>query len=326
MKNKWENANFLITAKKCIDSFLYISKNALELSNLNLREKADKLRQNFYINLVNVLDEFYNTPTKKKVVKQNDKIIDRIYYERNKNSAHKDDDYKPRIYNTLEEEIQDKKNELLHVKELCSEVLPDIITIDFVPHDKELFRLVNRINATLETDANKIKYPNATFHSYQLSEEGKQVFKEFDTEEQDRRTAKMFGYDYDKVVKRYPLQSIDDIRIMSNQEKQRYAVIMDNGINSYEGLQNRQDSCIKINVLFDLNMWCEANKNVFVRIEELKKLGFLDVFEIPHLEILNDERKLKEIGFASTAYGVVACNEVPFRQESSAVQRRMKMQ
>ena len=119
--------------------------------------------------------------------------------------------------------------------------------------------------------------------------------EKFDTEEQDRRTAKMFGYDYDKVVKRYPLQSIDDIRIMSNQEKQRYAVIMDNGINSYEGLQNRQDSCIKINVLFDLNMWCEANKNVFVRIEELKKLGFLDVFEIPHLEILNDERKLKEI-------------------------------
>lgn len=39
MKNKWENANFLITAKKCIDSFLYISNNILELSNLDLREK-----------------------------------------------------------------------------------------------------------------------------------------------------------------------------------------------------------------------------------------------------------------------------------------------
>ena len=42
MKNKWENANFLITAKKCIDSFLYISKNVLELSNLDLRERIDK--------------------------------------------------------------------------------------------------------------------------------------------------------------------------------------------------------------------------------------------------------------------------------------------
>lgn len=294
MKNKWENANFLITAKKCIDSFLYISNNILELSNLDLREKTDKLRQIFYINLVNVLDELFNTTTKKKNIRHNDKIIDKIYYERNKKSAHKDDDYKPRIYNTLEDEIQDKKNELLHVREICAEVLPDIITIDFVPHDKELFRLVNRLNATLETDANKIKYPRSTFHSYQLSEEGKHVFKEFDTEEQDRRNAKMFGYEYDKAIERYPLQSVDDIKIMSDEEKQRYAVIMENGINSYEGLQNRQDSCVKINVLFDLNMWCEANINIFKQIEELKKIGFLDVFEIPHLEILQDENKLKE--------------------------------
>ena len=295
MKNKWENANFLITAKKCIDSFLYISNNILELCNLDLREKTNTLRQIFYINLVNVLDELFNTTTKRKNIRQNDKIIDKIYYERNKKSAHKDDDYKPRIYNTLEDEIQDKKNELLHVREICAETLPDIITIDFVPHDKELFRLVNRLNATLETDVNKIKYPSSTFHSYQLSKEGKHVFKEFDTEEQDRRNSKMFGYDYDKVLERYPLQSIDDIKIMSDQEKQRYGVIMENGINSYEGLQNRQDACIKINALFDLNMWCEANINIFKQIEELKKIGFLDVFEIPHLEILQDESKLKEL-------------------------------
>ena len=295
MKNKWENAKFLITAKKCIDSFLYISNNILELCNLDLREKTNTLRQIFYINLVNVLDELFNTTTKRKNIRQNDKIIDKIYYERNKKSAHKDDDYKPRIYNTLEDEIQDKKNELLHVREICAETLPDIITIDFVPHDKELFRLVNRLNATLETDVNKIKYPSSTFHSYQLSKEGKHVFKEFDTEEQDRRNSKMFGYDYDKVLERYPLQSIDDIKIMSDQEKQRYGVIMENGINSYEGLQNRQDACIKINALFDLNMWCEANINIFKQIEELKKIGFLDVFEIPHLEILQDESKLKEL-------------------------------
>ena len=295
MKNKWENANFLITAKKCIDSFLYISNNILELSNLDLREKTDKLRQIFYINLVNVLDELFNTTTKRKNIRHNDKIIDKIYYERNKKSAHKDDDYKPRIYNTLGDEIKDKKNELLHVREICAEVLPDIITIDFVPHDKELFRLVNRLNAALETDANRIKYPNSTFHSYQLSEEGKHVFKEFDTEEQDQKNAKMFGYEYDKVVERYPLQNIDDIKIMSDQKKQRYAVIMENGINSYEGLQNRQDSCIKINTLFDLNMWYEANINIFKQIEELKKIGFLDAFEIPHLEILQNEKKLKEL-------------------------------
>ena len=261
---------------------------------MDLREKPDKLRQIFYINLVNVLDELFNTTTKRKNIRQNDKIIDKIYYERNKKSAHKDDDYKPRIYNTLEDEIQDKKNELLHVREICAEVLPDIITIDFVPHDKELLKLVNRLNATLETDANKVKYPSSTFHSYQLSEEEKHVFNEFNTEEQDRRNAKMFGYEYDKAIERYPLQSVDDIKIISNQEKQGYAVIMENGLNSYEGLQNRQDSCIKINALFDLSMWCEGNIDIFKQIEELKKIGFLDIFEIPHLEILQDENKLKE--------------------------------
>ena len=85
--------------------------------------------------------------------------------------------------------------------------------------------------------------------------------------------------------------SIDDKEKLFNNETN---IIMENGINSYEGLQNRQDSCIKINALFDLNMWCEANINIFKQIEELKKIGFLDVFEIPHLEILQDENKLKE--------------------------------
>lgn len=294
MKDKWENASFLINAKKCVDSMLYISKNVLQLSNIDLRERIDNLRQNFYINVANLLDRTFDNTNKKKTICNSDSIIKRVYYERDKKAAHKDNDYKARSYNSLLEEVNDKKRELNHIRKICSEILPNNITLDFVPHDKELFRLLNRINATLETDANKIKYPNSTFHSYQLSDEGKHVFKEFDTEEQDRKNAEMFGYDYDKVVERYPLQSIDDIRIMTDQEKQRYAVIVENGINSYEGLQNRQDSCIKINALFDLDMWCEANRKVFEQIEELKKLGFLDIFEIPHLEILKDENKLKE--------------------------------
>ena len=105
----------------------------------------------------------------------------------------------------------------------------------------------------------------------------------------------MFRYDYDKVIERYPLQSIDDIKTMSDQEKQRYATIVDNGINSYEGLQNRQDFCIKTNALFDLNMWCKADKQKFEQIEKLKKIGFLDAFEIPHLEILKDAETLEKV-------------------------------
>lgn len=177
MKNKWENASFLISAKKCVDSMIYISGNILQLSNINLRERIDDLRQNFYINVANLLDKKFDNTNKKKTICNIDSIINRVYYERDKKAAHKDNDYKARTYNSLQEEVNDKIRELNHIKELCSEILPNNITLDYVPHDKELFRLLNRINATLETDANKIKYPNSTFHSYQLSEEGKHVFK-----------------------------------------------------------------------------------------------------------------------------------------------------
>lgn len=274
MKNKWENANHMIEAKKCIDSFMYISQNENELSNLNLREKVDKLRQHFYINLTNVLDEYFKISKEKKAIKKEDEIIERIYYERDKKSAHDDENYKPRTYSSYKEEITDKKQELSHVCDICCEILPDI-TLDYVPHDKELFRIVNRVNANLEEKINKIKHPYSSIWNNQYINKGKDVLK--------------------NNLERYPLQSVEDVRAMSDDEKKKHAVIFDDGINTYEGLQNRQDSCIKINYLFGCDCWCSANYEYFERIEQLKKIGFLNIFEIPQLEILKRKDKMNEV-------------------------------
>lgn len=285
MKN-WELARYLIEAKKNIDTLLYIKDNQKLLGNLDLRAKIANTCQQFYINCCIVLDKSF--PKAKKRLCENE-IIASIYYERDKNSAHKDENYRSQKFKTPDELIAILKNQLETVRNTCAEYLPENITLDYVPHDKELFRLVYRVNAQMEVDVNTVKYPLGVFHSYQLSEEGQHCFREFDTSEEDKRIAKEFGYDYDEVIKRQVLQSVDDIPQMSDEEKQRQAIIVENGLNSYEGLQNRQDFCIKFNILFGQNVWSIPNRQSFEMIEELKTIGFYDQFEIEHLEKIQDE-------------------------------------
>lgn len=290
---KWECARYLIDAKKNIDSLMYIALNLSKLSNIDVQEKCDNLRQKFYINVCIVLDEAFSN--KKKEICKNDDVIKRIYYERDKNAAHKDKEYRSRKYNSLEEEIEDKKTELIHVLQICKDVLPENITLDFVPHDKELFRLVHRLNDCIENDVNTIKYPSSVFHSYQLTEEGKQSFKEFNTEKYDRSVAKMFGYDYDEIIEKRLVFSVDDIKEMTSDEKSRAAVSVANGINVYEGIQNRQDFCIKINVLHNQNVWFSIDKKHLEMLERLKEIGFYDEFELIHMEIFRDDAKRKKV-------------------------------
>ena len=105
----------------------------------------------------------------------------------------------------------------------------------------------------------------------------------------------MFGYDYDKVIGRAILDSVDDIRELSEEEKNRQAVMIENGLNSKEGLQNRQDSCIKINVLFNQNVWATPNENSLRIIESLQTLGFLDEFELVNWEAMENEENRRKI-------------------------------
>lgn len=232
----WDLARYLIDAKKCVDSILFINNNIEKLKHLDIRELVNLYCDRFYIRCCVVLDKTVTAPkgSKKKLCETNE-IINQIYIERDKNSAHKDEDYHKesiRLFRIIEK-LQNQINE---VKLVCKDYLPDVLTLDFVPHDKVLFRLIYKINTPeKEEQIKKIIHPLYS--------------KEFINEK-------------DKSIKQYKiLYDTEDIRQIKEDERSDYAVIIDAGLNSYEELQSIQDFCIKINVLHNQNMWCSLNQN-----------------------------------------------------------------
>ena len=248
MMNKWEVARYLIDAKKNIDSIMYINKNIYEFNNIDVSLKIRDVMQSFYLNLSYVLDEKYNTKDKKQSICRNNKIIESIYYERDKDKAHKDSNYKRTKYDSIEEIIESMKKQIFEVRKKCEDIIAKEVTLDFVPHDKELFRIVNGINREKEDKICRKKY----FISDSLNENNitRKIF--YDTEE-----------------------------LKENREKDKYAVIMKDGINIYEGIQERQDACIKVNVLNNTNIWVQFNSKSKKKIEKLIKTGLVNKYGIP---------------------------------------------
>ena len=98
--NKWELARYILDAKKSVDSVLYLCSHAEELSMIDLRSEVNEIKRKFYVNGCIVLDKCF--PKNKKDICK-DTTIKSIYYERDKNYAHKDDDYKLKEYATMDE-------------------------------------------------------------------------------------------------------------------------------------------------------------------------------------------------------------------------------
>lgn len=261
MMNKWEVARYLIDAKKNIDSIMYINKNIYELNNIDVSLKIRNVMQSFYLNLSYVLDEKYNTRDKKQSICRNNKIIKSIYYERDKDKAHKDSNYQRTKYDSIEEIIESMKKQIFEVRKKCEDIIAKEVTLDFVPHDKELFRIVNGINREKEDKICRKKY----FISDSLNENNitRKIF--YDTEE-----------------------------LKENREKDKYAVIMKDGINIYEGIQERQDACIKVNVLNNTNIWVQFNSKSKKKIEKLIKTGLVNKYGIPlsFEEMSQEQRKV----------------------------------
>lgn len=278
---KWENARYLIEAKRTVDSLIFISLNEKKLSNINLQEKCESLRQKFYINICVVLDQSF-PKDKKTICKQNAKI-ERIYYERDKHAAHKDKDYCPREYSSLQEEIEEKKSELMHVREVCKDILPEILTLDFVAHDKELFRYIFKISPDDEECIIKAKYPKVE-NEFCYIPENYDLLSDSDIEKKLSIIAKQFGVDSIKLNKKNTW-SADIVKELSDEDKKKIAYLIPDGLNSEEGLQNRQQACIYINIMFNQNIWVYPNAEVLDQIRNMKKDGILDEYETVNWKI-----------------------------------------
>ncbi len=237
---KWELTRYLIDAKKCVDSILFIAENVKELRNLSLRDIVEDRQRKFYINVKVVYDKSL-TSSQKKSLKQSDEIYRQTCMERDKNYAHKDDSYIQPDHKSLTEIADILKERLIHCFSLCKNALPDVVTLDFIDYDRDLYRFLNKIDPEKEEELLKAQYPG---YGIKPSEE-----------------------ELKNSVSRKVFDDTEDIKKIDNPDE--YAVIMKAGLTVREGIQEGQDSVIRINVLSGQNMWvCPDMKT----IKKLKKM------------------------------------------------------
>ena len=258
---KWELARYLIDAKKNIDSLLFVQLNIENLTYLNIKERFDKIQMEFYLKLCYILDDVFKK--NKKQICSGNKVIKAIYGERDKNNAHKDKNYIPKNYQSWNEIITIMKEQIEEVRKVCFEKLPNVLTLDYVPHDKELFRFIHGINKEKEDQINNQKY---TIYS--------------NIENKTKINKKVFN-------------DTEEIKTITDDERKDYAVLFKNGINFYEGIQERQDSCIKANVLFGLDVWC-VYTDVLKVIEKLREKGLINEYDMPISYTKWDKQKASE--------------------------------
>ncbi|MDY0211237.1 MAG: hypothetical protein RBQ91_07545 [Acholeplasma sp.] len=223
--NKWQLARYLFDAKKCVDSIWFIDVCIDFIKHIDLKKKVDDLRRHFYISLRIVIDKSITGKKEKKALSDSDSIINEILYEADKNQAHKDDNYIPKEFSSISEIVEHMKIQLLHVAKICSSSLPKEFNIAFMPHDKELSRLAFNITPELEEELLRIMHPH-----HGETPEGNPIGD--------------------------PMPVINDTEELNRKEStNNHAVIIKGGLGDFEGVQNRQDSCILINASFGTQMW-----------------------------------------------------------------------
>lgn len=253
---KWELARYLIDAKKSIDSIMYIKQNHQKL-NINLREKITEKRNKFYINCCVILD--YSFKSKRKLIIE-DEIAKNLYYERDKNSAHEDRDYEAKRYEDFKDLIKEMKIQLRHVKKICSSRLPEVLTLDFMAHDAELFRLVNRVSKKEEEEIKDRKVKQ---------------FREWSKFSMEDISMTSEGVRENYFI----LEDTEDIKGMDDVDKEDGIVVFSNGINEFETTQRRQDDCIKMNVLHKQDLWVTPNKNIMNQFKNKRDEGVMNQFD-----------------------------------------------
>lgn len=254
---KWEVAKYLLSAKRDIDSLLFIKENLEKIPMTIRMDYVNRMKDHFYINCCVVVDEYLkqkNIKSKEKTLWKDSYIkIQQVYYERDKNSAHIDSDYQMKNFNSFGQLINEMKSQLKEIHQICKDILPLRFEINYFPHDKVLFRLINKVDQKKEEEINKSKYVD---------------HKE--------------GFAIGELSKpRNVVYDIKELRGLSEEKKKELAVLVEAGLNFFEAQQNLQDFYILINAIHDLNYWTFEVENRVNAYLELRKSGILDAFDRP---------------------------------------------
>lgn len=268
LMKKWELARYLLDAKKSIDTLLYVAENSEDISMIDIQELVNEIRRKFYVDACVVLDKCY--PKKKKEICK-DNVIESVYYERDKNYAHKDTDYKRKQYGSILEMAGEMKRQLAAVQERCSSYLPEELTLDYLIFDAKLYRMVNGITKEKEEQALNIKHPGR------------------------KRTGREKGTEKGEIYTIF--RDTEQIRDIPENERMKYATVFQTGIVIEETFQKMQDSCIRTNVLYGTNIWVSINQTELEKIVKMRKLGVLDEMDVPAVVPRNkrEEQKLTEL-------------------------------
>ena len=242
----------MIKSKECVDSLLFISANLPKLRNIDVRKEVEKNLREYYIELANLLTECGIKKSTHKKKREDIKTVEElIFYERNKREAHRDDEYKSVDIGSIAKLAETLKEQITHVRELLNEHLPKKLTLDFVAHDRTLFRMVSGVTYEAEEKMKQARHP---LYNADLGE----------------------PMDIVRTVLHSPEQLLRD---KENLTKDNACVILEAGINPEEGLQNRQRFCVSGNILFYTNRWWgpakTIDKTIFIKTaKEIFKESF----------------------------------------------------
>ena len=251
--SKWINANYLIAAKQEVDSLWYIAKHQDLIANtinVDFRYLVELHRNTFYINAADVVDKFIlNAKLKKKDLCNEYAKIERLYYYRDQHAAHKDKRFRDNQWLSLMEIKEECQQILDEVFVICKNALPENITLNYVCYDGFLFRVIYGITKEVENKIESCKYSlnNIDFQS-------------------------------SDTVSKTIFHNIEDQWKVENQND--YAVIVKNGLVYEEGVQERQNACIRINVLNNTNIWMVPHVECCRKSLMAIKLGYMDVFDV----------------------------------------------
>lgn len=156
--------------------------------------------------------------------------FDWIFYERDKNAAHKDSDYIINLDISMHGLIVKMKKALRTTKNICSNIISGKIEYEYYEYDPLLFRYVNGITPELEKLFNDQIYDKPRL-------------------------------DTNNAIH---LQNITDARQVRNlKQGEDYCVMCTNGLmgQPYDMLEHRQDMCFKLNAWKNCDVWFSIEKS-----------------------------------------------------------------
>lgn len=243
----WINTEYYIQAFRCVCSLLYLDKHTDICQLINAKDFIDGKLHRFYINLCALVDihcDYATSNSKrssyKKMLKTMCPSYDWIFYERDKNAAHKDCDYLYKSDMTLSDLLTKMKRAINTTKYVCSNIISDKIECEYYAYDSLLFRYVHGITPELEKAFNDSIYI-------------KQQFDEKDC---------------------ITITNISDAKQVRNLDpNEHYGVVCTNGLmgQPYDMLEHRQDMCIRLNAWYGCDSWVTMNKD---GIDEMQNILF----------------------------------------------------